>query len=130
MIIEIPGKPQPKQRPRLARNGAIYTPAATQAYERLVARHAKLAGAKPVSGPVHVEITSMFAIPKSWSKKRKAAAEGQPHISRPDLDNLVKSVLDGLNGVAFADDALVHSVSCRKVWSSNCGDGKTVVRIS
>lgn len=130
MIIEIPGKPQPKQRPRLARNGAVYTPAATQAYERLVARHAKLAGAKPVSGPVHVEITSMFAIPKSWSKARKAAADGQFHVSRPDLDNLTKSVLDGLNGVAFADDAQVCSFAHRKIWSSDCGDGKTVVRIS
>lgn len=130
MIIEIPGKPQPKQRPRMTRYGAVYTPAATQSFERLVKRHAKLAGAKPGLEPVHVDITSVFAIPKSWSKKRKLAADGQPHISRPDLDNLVKSVLDGLNGVAFADDALVHSVSCRKVWSSNCGDGKTVVRIS
>lgn len=130
MIIEIPGKPQPKQRPRMTRYGAVYTPAATQAYERLVARHAKQAGAKPGVAPVHVEITSIFAIPKSWSKKRKAEADGQPHVSRPDLDNLVKSVLDGLNGVAFADDALVHSVSCRKIWSADCGEGKTIVRIT
>lgn len=113
----------------MTRYGAVYTPAATQAFERLVARHAKACGAKPVSGPVHVEITSVFPIPKSWTKKRKADAEGQPHVQRPDLDNLVKCVLDGLNGVAFADDSQVHSVTSRKVWSSECGDGMTRVRI-
>lgn len=129
-IIEIPGKPQPKQRPRMTRYGAVYTPAATQAFERQVARHAKAAGVKPVSGPIHVEISSIFAIPKSWSKSRKAAAEGRPHIQRPDMDNLAKCVLDGLNGVAFTDDAQVHSVYARKSWSSDCGSGVTVVKIS
>ncbi|RDD72921.1 RusA family crossover junction endodeoxyribonuclease [Paracoccus versutus] len=129
MIIEIPGKPQPKQRPRMTRYGAVYTPAETQAFERLVARHAKASGAKPVSGPVQVEITSVFPIPKSWTKKRKAESDGQPHVQRPDLDNLVKCVLDGLNGVAFADDSQVHSVTSRKIWSSECGEGKTVVRV-
>ena len=129
MIIEIPGKPQPKQRPRMTRYGAVYTPAATQAFECLVARHAKAAGVRPVSGPVRVEITSVFPIPKSWTKARKAEADGQPHAQRPDLDNLVKCVLDGLNGVAFADDAQVHSVTSRKIWSADCGDGMTRVRV-
>ena len=130
MIIEIPGKPQPKQRPRLGYGGKAYTPEPTQAFEKRVKHHAKMAGATPVSGPVHVDITSVFSMPKSLAKYRKAALDGQPHTNRPDLDNLVKSVLDGLNGVAFDDDAQVHSVSARKIWSADCGEGKTIVRIT
>lgn len=130
MEFVVHGKPVPKQRPRMTRYGAVYTPAETIRFEKLVAKSAISAGARPVSGPVSVELETVFPIPKSWTKARKAAAEGQPHTQRPDLDNLVKSVLDGLNGVAFADDSQVHSVASRKRWSSDCGDGLTIIRIT
>jgi Holliday junction resolvase RusA-like endonuclease len=35
-------------------------------------------------------------MPKSWSKKKKAAMLGQPHQQKPDLDNMIKGVKDGL----------------------------------
>ena len=128
--FRVPGKPVAKQRPRMTRYGAVYTPSETVRFEKLVARSAISAGARPLMGPVSVELETVFPIPKSWTKARKAAADGKPHTSRPDLDNLVKSVLDGLNGVAFADDSQVHSVSSRKRWSSDCGEGLTIVRIT
>lgn len=37
-----------------------------------------------------------------------------PHAQRPDLDNLVKLVLDALNGVAWADDGQVSHVIASK----------------
>lgn len=129
MIVEIPGKPQTKQRPRLGRWGA-YTPAPTQAYENKIKAIVRKMGIRPVSGPVSVEITCQFPIPRSWSKARRAAAEGQPHVCVPDLDNVVKCVLDGLNKSAIADDAQVHTITARKIRSSDCGDGRTVVRIT
>lgn len=125
----VSGKPVPKQRPRMTRYGAVYTPIQTTRYERLVAQSARAAGARPAAGPVAVEMEIRFPIPKSWPKRRREAADGQPHTQRPDLDNLVKSVLDGLNGVAFSDDAQVHSVKTRKVWSADCGEGAAVVRV-
>ncbi|RWR13812.1 RusA family crossover junction endodeoxyribonuclease [Paenirhodobacter populi] len=129
MMFEVPGKPVPKARPRLGRNGSVYTPATTTAFEKTVARYAKAAGVKPASGPISLEIVSEFSIPKTWTKARKSNANGQPHMCRPDLDNLTKSVLDGLNGIAFADDAQVYCVTHRKIRSADCGPGRTIVRI-
>jgi len=36
---------------------------------------------------------------------------------RKDLDNLVKLVLDALNGEAFADDSQVVEINARKIFS-------------
>lgn len=55
-----------------------------------------------------------FAIPMpaSWSKKRKTEMSGCPHQQRPDIDNLVKGVLDAV----LTEDAHVHTVFASKVW--------------
>ena len=44
------------------------------------------------------DITIRFEIemPKSWSKKKKHKMLWSPHRQRPDIDNLVKAVLDSL----------------------------------
>jgi len=52
-------------------------------------------------------------MPKSWSKKKKKEHNGEFHNKRPDIDNLLKSVLDAL----FEEDSHVHSVKARKLWS-------------
>lgn len=114
--ITIPGKPFAKQRARFG-NGRAYTPRETISYERTVAEHAIAAGATATTDPVAIEIRAYFAPPKSWSKKRKAACIGTPHVQRPDLDNLEKAVLDGLNEVAFADDCQVAALHSRKWWA-------------
>ena len=129
LTFAVPGKPVPKQRPRMTRSGSVYTPAATTRYERLVAKHARAAGAAPMTGPVAVDISVRFPIPKSWTKARRLAADGGPHTQRPDIDNLQKSVLDGLNGVAFSDDAQVCSVSAVKTWDAACADGCVEIHV-
>jgi Holliday junction resolvase RusA-like endonuclease len=53
-------------------------------------------------------------MPKSWSKKKKAEMDGKPHQSRPDLDNMVKS-LDAL----VAEDSGIWDLSAKKFWSYN-----------
>lgn len=40
---------------------------------------------------------------------------------KPDIDNILKIVLDGLNGVAYADDKQVIEVRCRKFYSVSSG---------
>lgn len=89
--ITIPGRPVPKARPRLGMRGKtayIYTPPKTKEYEELVGWTAKAAGCRPIEGPVEVEL---------WCYTK----------GRADVDNLSKSILDGLNGVAFDDDSQV-----------------------
>lgn len=106
VTLHIPLIPHAKARPRVV-NGRAYTPAATTAYERSI----KLAAAhlSPLSGPLSVSVVFIFPRLKS---SRSAAREVK--ATRPDLDNLLKAVLDGLNGVAFHDDGQVVQVSGEK----------------
>lgn len=54
-------------------------------------------------------------MPDSWSKKKRAAMEGTPHQQRPDVDNLVKAVLDAL----LPEDSRVwHLSGIEKRWAA------------
>ena len=113
----IPGEPKGKGRPRFTRSGHPYTPRKTIEYENLVrmAFAEKYPNAEPLTGEVCVAIMNYFAIPKSASKKKRemmANNEIGP-TKKPDLDNIAKSILDSLNGLAFVDDAQV-------VWMTIC----------
>jgi Holliday junction resolvase RusA-like endonuclease len=52
-------------------------------------------------------------MPKSWSKKKQEAYYGKPHDQTPDIDNLLKAVMDSL----LKQDNKVHHVEAFKVWS-------------
>jgi crossover junction endodeoxyribonuclease RusA len=89
LSFTVPGKPQPKERPRRAKSGTWYTPSKTKKYERLVAMCAMADGVR-FSGPVKVRIAIY------WPDRRKR-----------DLDNAAKSICDGMNGVVYADDSQI-----------------------
>ncbi|HEX7050339.1 MAG TPA: RusA family crossover junction endodeoxyribonuclease [Longimicrobiales bacterium] len=58
-------------------------------------------------------LTFQLAMPRSWTKAKRARMNGTPHKSKPDIDNLVKGVLDAL----MADDAHVWKVTAEKSWA-------------
>ena len=96
--VIIPGRPVPKTRPRLGvrgRTAYVYTPPQTKEYEKLVGWVAKAAGCRPVKMPVAVVLDVYI--------KRKL-----------DADNIAKSILDGLNGIAYEDDDQVVELLVRK----------------
>lgn len=95
----IPGKPFGKERPRKSRRlKSLYTPTTTLKYEAQV-RYIATKQAQMLEGPLKVDITAIFEVPKSYSKKRKKAClEGQEYpTKKPDKDNIEKVILDGLN---------------------------------
>jgi Holliday junction resolvase RusA-like endonuclease len=117
----VPGNPVAKGRARISVRGGqarAYTPAKTVAYEGLIAHEGQHAmdGRVPLEGAVALSAVATFAIPKSWSKKARAAAiEGCVwHTSRPDGDNIIKAIGDGLNGIAWRDDSQVASTTIIK----------------
>lgn len=112
----VEGKPVGKGRPRWdSRNRRMYTPGQTETYEKAVAWACKSAmgGLKPKAGPVEVLVVANKKIPTHVTKKvREGMIDGSiKPVSRPDLDNIVKSVLDGCNGIAYQDDAQVVTIS-------------------
>lgn len=111
-----PGKPQGKGRPRFARN-VVYTPKQTLEYERHIA---SCYDGDMHQGPLFVDITAFFSIPKSYSKALKKAIENgeiKP-TKKPDADNIGKVVMDALNGVAYEDDKQVIDLRVTKKYSS------------
>ena len=67
--------------------------------------------------PNDFTVTFYMAMPKSWSKKKKAAHVGKPCQSKPDLDNVLKGFMDALR----TNDASVYAVSASKIWSEQPG---------
>lgn len=105
MRFTVPGVPVPKARPRFTRTGNTYTPAKTVAHEAAVMTAYRAAGGNLLQGALRVEIELVMPIPKSTPKKLLASLLW--HRKRPDVDNLAKTVLDALNGVAYGDDGQV-----------------------
>ncbi len=109
--LYIPGQPIAKGRARVTRRGT-FTPQRTRIYERLVATIAAAKGPWTMTGPVRVVMVAVFARPKRMTGVRNQL----PHDVRPDLDNVVKAVLDGL--AAHLDDALVFSLTASKAYGA------------
>lgn len=63
------------------------------------------------------ELKFCIPMPKSWSKKKRAEMVGTPHRQTPDLDNLIKAILDAL----YSDDSVVHQITASKVWATDGG---------
>jgi Holliday junction resolvase RusA-like endonuclease len=78
-----------------------------------------MAGKPPSEAPLNMEIVAFMGIAASWSKKRQQAARDglERPTKKPDLDNIVKAVKDGLNGVAWKDDSQVVRLTAGKYWS-------------
>lgn len=136
LAFTVPGLARGKGRPRATARGGfarLYTDEKTASYEnlvRLAARQA-MAGAPPLDEPLSVSMVVRLVPPQSASKKRRAAMlDGtDPPTRKPDLDNVVKAVLDGCNTVAFRDDALIVRQSAEKVWAVEAGVDVVIRRL-
>lgn len=71
--------------------------------------------------PIEATVTFYMPIPNSWSQKKKERMNGSVHISKPDVDNLIKGVFDSLNKIVWKDDNQVYEVHSKKVYSFNPG---------
>lgn len=100
--IEIEGDPIPAARPRYSVR-RVYQPKRNVEYRRQIQAAARLAmaGAEPMQG----EICAVVKVYRKW--KRTARQSG-------DLDNLVKSLWDGLNGIIFEDDSQICRCTVEK----------------
>ena len=120
--FEIPGKIIGKGRPRLnSYTGSVYTPTRTKDYEMLVMQYfmLKYPRYKPLEGRVSVEIIANFEIPKSTKKQDRALMlENKIHpTKKPDIDNIVKIILDAMNEIAFKDDTQITKLSVEKKYA-------------
>ncbi len=98
----VPGQPIPKGRPRIAPgHSRPFTPPETVAYEKKVRRSAVAAGVHPLRGMVGIQL-------RFFRQSRV----------RVDWDNLAKAITDGINLLAYADDAQIHQAAVVKGYDS------------
>lgn len=116
MTFIVIGQPRGKGRPRFTRQGRSYTPKETVVYESKIRRAFKEAGGKRLEGAVRVFVNIYMQIPSSASKQMREDMRVNiiRPTKRPDIDNIIKVVLDALNGTAYADDRNVVYVGAAK----------------
>ena len=120
--FEVPGKVIGKGRPRLnSYTGAVYTPTRTKDYESLVEQYflLKYPSFKILEGRIKVNIIAYFSIPKT-TKKSEINEMLDNNISptkKPDIDNIVKVVLDSMNKFAFRDDNQITKLEVEKKYA-------------
>jgi Holliday junction resolvase RusA-like endonuclease len=122
VTFAVQGVPVAKARPRVLRSGQAYTPAKSVAYERQVQLAATLAmrGHARLIGAVQATLRFDLPIPGSWSARKRAAAITGEIVptGKPDLDNLLKSVLDGIRTIVIGDDAVIVDVRATKRYGA------------
>jgi len=133
--FHVPGDPQGKGRAKIVKIGGfsrMATPQKTAAYEGLIAHAAQqaMAGAAPLDCACAVQLSITLAVPASWSKKKTAAAlAGQVlPTKKPDADNVVKAIFDGVNGVVWRDDVQAVDLFVRKRYGAMPGVQVRVTR--
>ena len=70
---------------------------------------------------IRISVLAVYPIPKSASKAKKTAmTDGSilPAV-KPDVDNVLKLIMDALNGVAYLDDKQVVDARCAKMYADN-----------
>lgn len=125
----VEGKPVPAV--RMTQRSKYADPAAKKYmnYKRLVGMTAKSVMNKKlltmIEGTVSVRIDIFYEVPKSYTKKRKTDIYDSDYQIRPevrgDIDNVAKSILDGMNGICFKDDIQVVELIVNKRFDDAAG---------
>lgn len=119
--FEVPGKVIGKGRPRLnTYTGVVYTPNKTKDYETLIEQYftIKYPKFKTIEGRIKISIIAYFLIPKTTKKqdKEKMLKNSISPTKKPDIDNIVKVILDSMNKFAFKDDIQITKLEVEKKY--------------
>jgi len=129
ITFKIETEPVAKARPRFARIGKFirtYTPLKTKvAEETILSQAMPYAPVRPIQTPVEIELIFNMPILKSFTKAQLEEIENSfvPHVKKPDIDNLIKTTTDALNGVFFVDDSLIFKVTAVKRYAKEASIG-------
>lgn len=120
----VEGRAEGKDRPRFAR-GHAFTTQKTREFEAAVRWSAKLAmnrhKLETTDRPVRVKVQAFYKVAASRPKSFKRLIDEKlvPYDKKPDADNVIKAICDGLNGIAYQDDKQVFSMSCEQIYTNS-----------
>jgi Holliday junction resolvase RusA-like endonuclease len=115
----VPGTPVAKARARVTHWGT-FTPAETVRAERSIALYARTAmrGRDVFDEAVELSIVAVFEEPARRTLKERALPCAAFKPTKPDSDNLAKTVLDACNGIVWQDDARVAVMHIAKIYGN------------
>lgn len=126
-IFTVKGQPKGKGRPRFTKNGHVYTPESTRIYEEEIKiRYKEKYKNEMLDGNIAVEVFINKKPASYLGIKKYNKLLGKYCNIKPDTDNVVKAVLDALNGVAYADNKNVVEIYAVKKYST---ESSVVVRL-
>lgn len=106
----VPGQPAPQGSKRHVGGGRLIESSKyLKPWRNLVAQYAHQAEFELAPGPVAVAVSFVLRRPVSAPKTKHIHA-----IHRPDVDKLIRAILDALTGIAYADDAQVTQLYAGK----------------
>lgn len=136
LTFTIPGEARAKARPQVrsfAGRPQIYKDSVTATFENRVRLHAEeaLGDAARFEGPVAISIEVITEPAKSHSaRKRRDMIAGRIKPTRyPDLDNIVKSVIDGCSRSTIRDDVLVVTITASKAYGERAATFVSIVEV-
>lgn len=120
MIYTIPGEPQALARPRFSpRSRRVYNPMRNHMLVLSITLQSQHNNNPIFEGPIHLDVIFYMPYPSKLTKAQQKHIEGSYHFTRSDLDNMIKFVADVCNGIMYKDDAIIASISAKKVYSDN-----------
>ena len=125
------GKPKPQPRARAFKpkggNVRMYDPSTAEGWKNSIALSVKdQIPSEPINRAVEVEIEFAFPRPKSHVRANGKLKDWAPrqHTAKPDVDNLVKAVMDAFTSIGvWVDDTIVTKLTASKIYE----DGPTII---
>ena len=129
LTFKIKMKPEPKQSAKFAAVGKhvrSYQPKKVTDYKQTI--QATILSQLPddfvmFGGPIHIDYTFAYAPLKSFAKKMLAAVQDDYQMvfksTKPDADNLEKSVNDAMEGIVFNNDSQIASHRTLKIYEAS-----------
>lgn len=114
----VPGLPRPKGNMRIVPGRRTLRDAGgskLRAWLKLVrVRASQSWSGEPSNCPIGIRIVFHLPRPQTGPNKDKLL-----HDCRPDLDKLLRAVLDALTGITYRDDSQVCGLDARKVYTTD-----------
>lgn len=123
--------PTPLGRPYFAR-GRIFNPSRIKLNEFIGLSNPYITEG-PLEGSLKASIIFHIARPVSHLNRNRTAVRAnapQYPTSKPDLDNLVKFVLDALNKKAYQDDSQIVELLCKKLYADIGTEPRTCLSLT
>jgi len=111
----VEGLPKAQPRPRMTKNGHVYTPDTAKEWKESVSVGVMKNRQPVITLPVKLTVCFYFQFPKREKPLIEKPGYFRPHIIKPDADNLLKAVMDAMtDALVWIDDTQVYAVSAEK----------------